>query len=102
MPEYAFEDIATGEEVSIFQSMHDAVPIGDEVEMGGRRLRRLAQSGQSPIVSRGVAHVSSSLPEWSPGAHSYTADGSPRIDGQRDIDAIEKANPQFSHNNMKR
>ena len=102
MPEYDFQDVITGEMVTIYQSMHDAVPIGDEVEMNGRKLRRLAQSGQSPIVSKGVRHVSHSLPDWTPGAHSYTADGSPRIEGQRDVDAIEKANPQFSHDTMKR
>jgi len=102
MPEYAFEDVDTGEVISIYQSMHDAVPFGHEVVLEGRKLRRLAECGQSPIVSKGVAHVAHSLPEWSPGAHSYEADGTPRFDGQRDIDAFQKANPQFTHNNIKR
>ena len=102
MPEYAFRDLTTGEELLIAQSMHDAVPIGDEVVMGGRRLLRLAQAGQPPIVSEGVRHIAHSLPDWIPGAHSYDSDGTPRIEGQRDVDAIERLNPQFSNNNMKR
>lgn len=102
MPLYDFEDVETGEHVSIHQSMHDAVHFGEVVEIAGRKLRRLIQMGQPPIVRAGVTHVSNSLPEWTPGAHSYEADGTPRIDGQRDIDKIERLNPQFTYDTMKR
>lgn len=43
-------------------------------------------------------HVAHALPPFTPGAHSYAEDGTPRIDSQRDIDNIRRMNPALTWN----
>lgn len=60
---------------------------------------------QSPIISKGVGHVSRVLPahkleDGSPatkGADGYTEEGYPIIESQATIDRIEKLNPTYAH-----
>jgi hypothetical protein len=49
-------------------------------------------------ISKGVAHISRSLPKWTKGASNYTKKGEPIIEGLRDIASIERANPQLEYN----
>jgi hypothetical protein len=49
-------------------------------------------------ISKGVAHISRSLPKWTPGAGNYTEKGEPIIEGLRDVASIEKANPHLQYN----
>ena len=96
--EIEFRDVETGEEPIVVAMPRDEAPsIGDEVTLAGRQLKRLMPSISRPIVKPGVRHLAHSLPPWSPGAHSYDADGTPRVDAQRDIDNLKRHNPTWSY-----
>jgi len=61
MPEYPFNDVETGESVTIFMPMADAVSIGDEITHKGRRLVRVMSD--AVLGSRGFKpHLSLQLP----------------------------------------
>ena len=61
MPEYLFRDIDTGDEVSMVYSMSDVPPIGDEVVVSGRTLRRIASPHRASV--RGFKpHTSAQVP----------------------------------------
>ena len=103
--QYTFEDEATGEEVLLDMSMHDAVPIGSRFIKMGRKLVRKADMGAKPLVSGGVAHVSRILQAGfdehgqprTPGAAGYTKKGEPIIESQADIDRIMRLNPGYKY-----
>ena len=97
MASYTFRDTATGKEVLLEMSMHDAVGIGEAIVRGGRELIRCVDMPQKAIVSRGVAHVSNTLPPWTPGADSYDSTGRPIICGQADVDRIKRKNPNYDY-----
>lgn len=98
MIEIEFKDVTTGEApVVVLLEREDAPSIGEEVVLAGRRLKRLVPSMGRPIVKPGVRHLAHSLPPWAPGAHSYDADGTPRVDSQRDIDNLKRENPTWSY-----
>jgi len=97
MATYTFRDSATGGEVLVSMSMREAVSIGESITRGGRELVRLPDMPQKAIVSKGVGHVSNTLPPWTPGADSYDSTGRPIICGQADVDRIKRKNPGFDY-----
>ena len=69
MPEYQFEDLATGEQVLALFSMADAPSIGTLLTLDGRRVRRLfsdCQINSDPVSGR-YPIKSNTLPRWMPG-----------------------------------
>lgn len=101
MPEYSFEDLDTGEVVGVFYKMGKAPAFGRKVTLRGRKLKRIIDVPQVPIVRGFEAHVSRVLRSGfdkttgepnTKGADSYTSEGRPVIGSQSTADRVAKLN----------
>lgn len=91
MIEIEFQDLDTGGLTVLVMDRDEAPSIGEVIERGGMRLKRLMPTLQRPIVSKGVRHKAFSLPPWTPGADHYDENGTPCVSSQAEVDRIRKA-----------
>lgn len=75
MPEYLYRDEETGEVVGVIESMRETPPIGEVVERGGRRFKKLPSTGVTGLDRTAKPFVAYSQVKWHPEAKKYTKHG---------------------------
>jgi len=83
MPTYTFADSA-GEQYDIFLHMREAPPFGKWVDIAGKKLKRLVEMPQKPIVQSIRFKAYSQVP-WAEGAEAYDSEGTPCFSSKKAV-----------------
>lgn len=89
MPIYTFEDVSGGAEdgrvVEVFMAMKDYVPIGETVELAGKKLKRLPEMTQQRCAKRNIHFKNSTMAPWHPQGHRFDEEGMVQFDSKREV-----------------
>lgn len=93
MPEYEYQDVDTGEEVTIVEPMSETPPIGTVITRGDRRLRKVPPTGVRGVDKFEKPFIATSQKRWHPAASKYDRRGHAIIDSKAERKRfMDKAN----------
>ena len=93
---YTFEDVDTGEVLALEMPMGEAVAWGKVIRRGGKKLKRLPDTGAGVLVDHGSMSVQ--VPKNHPDAPRVDSKGFPQFNNKRERDEfIKKHNGRNLH-----
>lgn len=93
---YEFEDVETGELVEVEMHPDKAVPFGETIRWGGRKLKRLVHA---PAIKMGYSGGSTvQVPRFHPDAPRHDAKGNPVFANARErSEFVDRYNARGTH-----